>query len=84
MQTDPVPVPTVNPSKSDSISTAMQTLALAHGQENVDEAVVDETNGIATMKPKPKPKPKQKGKQTVDGDDISAGVQRSNRHGKEI
>jgi hypothetical protein len=53
MQPDLNPAATVIP----SISTAMEALALVHGQENTNEPVVDDPSVSAT-RPKPKPKPR--------------------------
>ncbi|KAG1732181.1 uncharacterized protein EDB91DRAFT_1084794 [Suillus paluster] len=87
IQPDLNPAAILNPSESNSISTAMEALALAHGQENIDEPVADDSGVLATTKPKPKWKGKGKQAATAVADgDLSAntGVQRSNRHGKEI
>ncbi|KAG1888188.1 hypothetical protein F4604DRAFT_1916112 [Suillus subluteus] len=83
MQPDLNPAAIMNP----SISTAMEALDLAHSRENINKPVADDS-GVLAAKPKPKPKWKGNSKHAAaaDGDLISAntGVQRSNRHGKEV
>ncbi|KAG1787537.1 uncharacterized protein HD556DRAFT_1448727 [Suillus plorans] len=67
MQPDLNPAAIVTP----SISTAMEALALAHGRENINEPVADDSGVLATTKPKPKPKWKGNSKQAAavaDGD----------------